>query len=391
MNVISKIEKNVSKNMLFLYFNRLLVQIAFGVITGFSILFFYEKFNGSIPLVLLLSGTMNFSYAILSHIGAKYIKKMGMRKMMIFALMSLVIMFVSRVFWDYSPMVVLAIYFISFSIYKAFYWIPYHIEFAVFTDRKSRGKQTAFLYNIGDMFAAVLPFVAGIIVGATGYNTVFIIGSIFVVLSILPLFKVNEVKETYTWSFGKLIYEVFDKENRGLVLSTFGNGLQVTVGTVIWPIFVFIITDNDYVKFGAILAVVSIAMIVLRAIIGKYLDEFGRRKVMIFSNVVYFTGWVLKAFVASITGIFIVDVYHRMGDMVNKLSFDVSAYDQAADNGHYIDEYTLLKEVAFLLGRTVMSLALIPVIIFWGIKVTFILGAFATLLMMGINEKVKVS
>lgn len=73
--------------------------------------------------------------------------------------------------------------------------------------------------------------------------------------------------------------------------------------------------------------------------------------------------------------------------MINQLSFDASLYDQALDNGHYIYEYTVLRESSFLLGRFIMGMILIPFIILWGIKVTFVFAVVGTLLMGIINRQ----
>ena len=107
-------------------------------------------------------------------------------------------------------------------------------------------------------------------------------------------------------------------------------------------------------------------------------------------NFIYFTGWILKTLVAGVTGIFLVDIYHRFGFVINKTSFDVTTYDQAADNGHFIDEYTVLREVSFLIGGMVMALILLPAVALFSIKVAFILGAIATLLMTTIHKQMKV-
>jgi len=376
-----------SKNITYLYFNRALIQFAFGMLSGFSVLFFYQKFGESISKVLLLFIILYSIHAVVNHFTAKLIKRFGMKKLMIFSVLSLSLMFLSRMLWDYSMYISLVMYALFFTLYRAFYWIPYHIEFASFTEKKSRGKQTATLYNAGDLLAAILPFIAGILLSNYGFNILFIISFIFAILSIGPLFKVEEVVEEYTWTFKKLIKEFFAKENRSMVVSIFGNGMQNIIAAIIWPLFVFITIENDYVAFGLILTVVSVSLIILRSFVGKYIDILGRHKVLRFGNFLYFTGWILKMFVAGSTSIFVVDVYHRFGFVINKTSFDVSTYDQAADSGHFIDEYTVLREFCILMGSVFMGLILIPIIILFGLKVAFLFGAFSTLLMVSINKQ----
>jgi MFS family permease len=389
-NKIQNVINSISKNIFYLYLNRLLVQLAFGFLTGFGVIFFYQKFNDSISAVILLYILLYLAFAIFNHISAKMIKRFGMRNIMIFSLVGLSVMFLSRTFWDYAPYISLLIFFISFTIYKSFYWIPYHVEFASFTEKRNRGKQTAFLYNVGDLFAAIVPFIAGILLSLYGFNILFFIGFVFVILSILPLFRVEEVKEEYSWSFIKLVKEFFDKDNRPMIISSLGNGMQSIIGALIWPLFVFITIGNDFVAFGSILALVAIGLVVLRYFVGKYLDTLGREKVMRAGNFIYFTGWIFKMFVGGLTGIFLVDVYHRFGFVVNKTSFDVTTYDQAADNGHFIDEYTVLREVTFLIGGVIMGLIILPIVLFFNIKIAFLLGAIATVLMVSIHKQLKV-
>ncbi len=381
----------LSKNIIFLYINRLLIQTAFGLLTGFSVLFFYEKFGNSIYKTLLMYAVLYSVFMVTYHFAASLLNKIGMRKMMIIAILGLATMLLSRVFWDYSPLIILATYIISSSIYKSLYWIPYHIEFASFTDYKNRGKQVAFLYNIGAILASLLPFIGGYILTIRGYNTLFIIGVVFALLSIIPLFKIQETHEKYTWSLKRLISEIFQEENRPIVASTIGNGMQTTIAAIIWPIFIFITIQNNYLKFGFILAIVAITMVGLRWLIGTVIDKFGRSKVLKIGNTLYVTGWLFKIFIESAFGIFIVDVYHNLGGVINSLSYSVSVYDQAADNGHYIDEFTVLTEVTFILGQILMTLLVIPMIFFFSLKITFILGALAAMLMVSISKAQKVN
>jgi len=50
------------------------------------------------------------------------------------------------------------------------------------------------------------------------------------------------------------------------------------------------------------------------------------------------------------------------------------------DHGHYIDEYTVLKEIAVNLGKALILVFAIVVALNFGINWTFILAALASLL-----------
>jgi len=178
--------------------------------------------------------------------------------------------------------------------------------------------------------------------------------------------------------------------SRGVVWSNVGNGVQEAVGTLIWPMFIFIILEGDYLSVGVITSLTIIALIVLRFAVGNALDKISKAKILKFGSIFYTTGWIIKIFIETGTGIFLAHTYHNFGKVVNKLSFDSEIYEQAADNGHYIDEYTVLKETSFLFGKGLMFLISIPVVIYIGITTTFIIAALATLLMTLASNKVRV-
>jgi MFS family permease len=391
MSQIKKATGNLSKDVLLLYFNRLLVQIGFGFLTGFGAIFFYQKSGESIVAVLAIYSFLYFLFAMANHFSAKFIKNFGMRKMMIFSLLALIFMFWSRALWDQGIVLSLSMYFIAYTFYRAFYWVPYHVEFAKLTSRKTRGKQMAALYNVGDVFAAIIPFFSGLLISYYSFNHAFYAGMVFIVFSIIPVFYIKEIKEVYSWNLKRLIKEFFEIDNRPLIVSNIANGMQATVAACIWPIFVFVSTNNNYVQFGAIIAAVAVAIIVLRGLTGNYIDKKGKDTVLKVGSLIYFSGWIIKATVFSVTGIFIADVYHRFGAAVNQLGFDATLYDQAADNGHYIDEYTVLRETSFSVGRTLMGVLLIPLIIYFGIQVSFLLAAFATIFMRFASQQKRVS
>ena len=382
---------NFSPNAVYLYLNRLLIQIGLGILGIFGVIFFFEKFGNSVEKVLALYAVFYLVFAITAHLGAKLIERIGMKRMMAIAVVFLFLNIMSLFFWERNPSFFLLTFFIFVVLYKSFYWIPYHIEFAEFTNRKTRGKQMAIFSNISEVIIAVLPIIGGLIIYNRGYESVFLIASIIVLISILPLLFIRETKERYSWSAGTLIKEFFQKENRPIVWSNMGNGVQDAVGMVIWPMFIFTILEGNYLSVGIVTSLTIIALIVLRFSVGGALDKMSKGKVLKLGSIFYTTGWIVKIFVETGTGVFLSNTYHNFGKVVNKLSFESESYEQAADNGHYIDEYTVLKETSLHVGKGVMFLASIPIVIFLGITTTFVLAAVATLFMTLISHKVQIS
>ena len=65
--------------------------------------------------------------------------------------------------------------------------------------------------------------------------------------------------------------------------------------------------------------------------------------------------------------------------IVLRTSLDTLVYEKAADRGHYIDEYTLIKEMAIHMGRVLILLLVACLLVFLPMQVTFILASVATL------------
>lgn len=390
---ISKDYKQVhfSSRIFFLYFNRLLMQIGMGLYGLFGVIFLFEQFNLSVEAVLLFYLLFYLFLTGMNHFSAKLISSLGMRNMMIVSIVFLIGAILSLLFWDLNPILFLIAYFFTAAFYKMFYWVPFHIEFATFTDKKTRGKQMAIFSNISEVFLGVLPIVGGFLIAYQGYEITFLLAAIIITFAIVPLLLLKETKETYTWSIADLIRELFEKDNRSVVVANIGNGLQGAVGMVVWPIFIFIVLDGSYSSVGIVTSFTIIILIATRFFIGNLLDKIRKEKIIRFSSLADMTGWIAKVFIESATGIFLVHTYHQFGRVVRRLSFDTEIYEQAADNGHYIDEYTVLKETSIMIGRTLMFLAAILLVSVTDIKVVFVLAALATLLMTFISRKTQIA
>ena len=59
--------------------------------------------------------------------------------------------------------------------------------------------------------------------------------------------------------------------------------------------------------------------------------------------------------------------------------FDAIYYERAADSGHYIDEFSVIRETAINLGRFLMTLLLIVVTAIFSLQIAFVAAAFVSL------------
>lgn len=379
---------HLNKNLLFLYASRVLIEIGVGLLAVFTTIFFYQKFNDSFTAVAIIFAIMYGVFTLLIPLAAKLIDKVGIKQMMLSSMLFLPPGILALVFWDRNPILFLGIYILLVTLYKLLYWTPYFIEFTKFTNKKNRGRQMALLQNISAITLALTPLIAGIVISLYGFNTIFIVSSIFFTLSIIPLFFVKNTTESFSFGYFETFKKLFSKKNRPLFLAFFSDGVQGAVQRIIWPIFIFILFAGDYSTIGFVTSLTIGVLVILRFIVGAMEDKFDRRKMLKFGAFLSTTGWFLKVFIETGFQVFLFDTYHRLGRAVNKLTFDVSTHDQMADSGHYIDEFTVLKEVSLNTGRTFMVIISIYLVSQFGLYITFIIAGIATLLMTLLNRKV---
>ncbi len=65
-------------------------------------------------------------------------------------------------------------------------------------------------------------------------------------------------------------------------------------------------------------------------------------------------GWVVKMFVGTGFQVFVASTYHSFANIVMRTPFDTLMYERAADSGHYVDEYTVVRELALGVGRMII-------------------------------------
>ncbi|GAI08133.1 unnamed protein product, partial [marine sediment metagenome] len=65
--------------------------------------------------------------------------------------------------------------------------------------------------------------------------------------------------------------------------------------------------------------------------------------------------------------------------IIKGVPFTTLIYEQMADRGHYIDEYTVLREVSLNVGRVLMLTLCFILLGFVGLTWTFLLAAIASL------------
>lgn len=364
-----------------LYSNRIIQQVAAGLLGIFFPVFLYQKLDFSLIKVVLYFLISYGFWLVLTPMSGKVISKVGLKKSLIISVFfgSFYYFFLGR-FDSTNQFYYLGLVIVAVNIDRLFYWIQYHTDFAKFTRKRDRGKQMSFLLIIGSLVSIALPFVSSQILEKFNFTILFTIAFGIYLVSSLPLFLIPEKKEKYTYTYFESFKKVFAKDNRRLLFSYAADGAQSIVGLVFWPLFIWLILDQSYTAAGIVSSLVILSSIILRLIIGDYTDRINKKKLLKIGTWLYAFGWLFKVFVVTGFQIFIVSTYHDFANIVMRTPYDALMYEKAAAAGHLVDEYSVIREIALNIGRLVISLLILSVFCFTGsLAITFVLAAVVSL------------
>ena len=380
MNIFSKIQKmeKLSLGLRSLYMGKIIRDIGVSIIGMFGPIFVYTL-SGSLKFALIFYGALNLFYILAMPLWAKIMKYKSLHFFMIIGNLLLIVYFLifyflaqaNEIIW---PLIVSLIFF--GTTFRVFFWIPYHVDFARFINKHHRGRQISFLAIIVSLIGILLPIFSAFIISKFGFSVLYILAGVVLFISIFPLFFVPHTREKYSFGYFETFKQFFDGQHIKTNLAYIADGFQNYIGCLIWPIFIFILLDGKYMQVGLISAAVVLVSCVIRYIVGEATDKFDKKKLMRTGSILYSLGWIFKAIIESGLHIFLVGIYHNFTGILMRTPFDALMYEIAADEGHYVDEFTIMRETALTWGRIIMViLALILLALNINIVWIFILGA----------------
>lgn len=369
--------------------NRLLSFAASSIVGVFLPIFLYEFFDLSIAAVLLwyaINFAVKFPFQVWA---AQIFSRTGLIASMVFGTLGIMLFYWTFYLLDtgsrFNPFALMAVGIVGLMIVSCFYWSPFHIDYATLSPKRSRGAYLARLYALQQIITVAAPPLAGWIILTYGFRLNFFLGLVLAGASIVPLFFLPPFRVKYEFGFWESFRKLWSRRFRPMSLSMMAYGAENIVGVVVWPIFLYAIFEGAYLEIGAFAAVIVIIGLILELAVGRETDRFSPARLLKYGTGIYALGWVWKGLVETIVGVFAASTFHSVGAILLHTPMDTLMYEQAADSGHYIDEYTVLREIALGIGRVAMLLFLVAVTSVFSIGASFFVAAVVSL---GINSLV---
>jgi len=367
-----------SQGLLSLWSGKILLDFGLNVFGLFLPIILYQVY-GSTDFLIAWYISHSLGYFLLAPLGGRLMNKIGIRKSLYLGVLFRIPYFVAFYNFESNPIFYAIIASLSLIIIRSTFWLPFQTDSAKFSSKTNRGKQFSLLFSISSLLSIIAPILGGFLMGKWGFPALSFVSLVISMASMVPFLFLPKTKETVSWTYLETFKYFFHPFNRRMVGAYMADGAVGTINVVFWPLFIFFVMDGKYNAIGLITAAVLLAGLILRLALGNFLDKFAKVKMVRLGTILNSTAWLLKTIIVSALGVFFVSIYHTMAIIVLRTSLDTLVYEKAADRGHYIDEYTLIKEMAIHLGKILILLIAALMLMVFPIQITFVIAAVFTL------------
>jgi hypothetical protein len=236
------------------------------------------------------------------------------------------------------------------GLYRGLYWLPYQVDSLYAPDEMGWARTWR------EIVVALMPVICGVILmgGVSGLYVVLIGASLIMLASLFLIGSIPDTHEGFSWTYEETFSQLFARRHRDVVTVATLDGISGAALLLFWPIAVFLIVGWSYPVLGFVLSVTYLLVYFIRS----YVRNFLRRIRMDRSPFIYAlfaaSSWILRLVVSSPAGVVLVDSYFYSGTPVRGSGVDQLTFEQSADSGSYIDEYTAIKEIALAFGKIVV-------------------------------------
>ena len=272
-------------------------------------------------------------------------------------------------FFDEAPALWgIAVFAMLLGAYRALYFIPYELNRSEVERMPLRGR---IFY---ELLLSLVPAFAGATLLMEAYAPLRLLfgAALLAGISLLPLFALANIRERFSFSYMETFAELFAPRNQRLVWVSFLEGVQGAALFLIWPLAIFLIVGWSYGMLGVVFSITLLLILLLRILYRNFVSSAHIKYSTPVHVVFAVSGWVARLAAGTPIGVIFADSYAYTARPLRGTLVDPFVFEQAADNGSYIDERTTLKEIALAFGR----IALVAVVGFFAFSTPLVI-AFA--------------
>ena len=358
-----------------LYVSTLIRGFAIGMLALFTPLYFFKE-GWSVQHIVLWFAVNYSLFGILVPLGAKVTVRFGYEKAMAISTPIALVYYAMLFFLPTNP----AFFWWSavvLAFHKSIFWVAYHSDFARFGKKADIGKEVGLISVLLSVVGVISPAVGGIVVATFGFQTLYLLGGLLMVASLLPMLITDE-----NWKPGKIdLLESFrmlkNKKYRKDVIGHMATGEDV-VAQAIWPIWLFMIIPS-YRDVGILTTITIFLTMVLMLWMGKRSNGKKKSHLIRRSAPAVSFAWLARMFAFTPFTVFFTDSIYKLSRKTLGIPYAALVYTRTGKKK--IIEYTTFWMSALSLGKTLAALLIYVVLINTdNLVYTFLISALLSLL-----------
>lgn len=294
----------------------------------------------SLSEVLLFYVVLLGSLGIVSPLGAIVQNKLGSKHTILLSMPFFALGYFLLFAFATVAIPVLAIGLV-FGIAEAFYWMSFHVDFSISSNKWHRSEQLGYLNAIPLFVASFAPLIGGL-VAVLAFPMLFAIASFLLLFSAIPLFFSKEIRRR-----PRMNVRLFRKEiSLRSGLAFFASGFKMIGGYVLWPIFMFLIV-RELLTLGALAFIGSILTAIVVIATGKLTRRIGTRKSLRISSVLDAVSWPVRTFAQAVDHLFVASGLAGITGAAQHIPYESIMYDKSKRRA----EYFVFREFWLAAGR----------------------------------------
>jgi len=316
--------------------------------------------------ILLFYLSVYVLYFICIPFGARFAKRYGYEKSIMMSSPFLIGLYLSFFAVAHDNLAWLAAAAVCYAMQKTFYWPGYHADFARFSEQSEESREISNLVALSSIVYIIGPFLSGIIITMLGFKTLFVIVSVLILVSNIPLYMVPERFTPAPFQYFESYKRLFTKEYRRASLASFGYAEEFVV-LVVWPIFVYL-TVKSFFNVGVVVTAATFVTLLVTLYIGKQTDAAkDKHNILKSGSVLYAFVWFLRFLAQSPIGVFFVDTLSRVTKNIVSVPFVSITYEEARSTS--VMNRVMVFEMALIIGKII---AILTCLLLWHVTGSYI-------------------
>ncbi len=350
--------------------------LALGMVGIFEPIYLYLYFGRSVSPVLLFWAVYSAIFALTVIFSGRIMGRIGLKRTMLISNFFLFAYYIS-LFFIHTSVILLFVAVIVRSISASLYWPAFHTDFIRFSKRSNRSKDIGKMSAIALSAGIISPIIGGLILTSFGYLVLFVVVLLVLFASTFPLFLSKERHEVYTDSYRGTWQRIF--KNKNLSLSLASLGIEGSIDSFLWPIFIFIIGVN-YKNMGWISTFSLLISALFALYIGRIATNKRKNKLLNIGSIILSFAWVIKYFVTNTLSAFLAQNFYRATKTATLIPFRSTLYDRASAKRKEADEFIVYREIVINCSRFLFFIIMAGIfVIVPKVNISFFIAAIAAI------------